>query len=193
MENSLSKLAELLRSKNTLDGEISSIVGRPALIGHVGEFIASKIFDIELYESSIHKGSDGIFRSGKLVGKTVNIKWYAKHHNILDMKVDAVPDYYLVLTGPRSTTSTSRGGTRPWLIDSVFLFEASEIMQKTKAKIGVATSISSGVWQSAKLYPENSNSLIELGDDQRKQLRMFSVNVDENHIRGNAMKRGEKI
>jgi len=48
----LKRLAELIRKKNEIEREITRIINRPALIGHVGEFMASKIFDIELAESA---------------------------------------------------------------------------------------------------------------------------------------------
>ena len=47
----LTALAELIRRRNAVERDISAITGRPALIGHVGEFIASRIFAIELEQS----------------------------------------------------------------------------------------------------------------------------------------------
>ena len=44
----LSILADLIIERNEIGGRISSIVGRPAMMGHVGEFIASKIFAVRL-------------------------------------------------------------------------------------------------------------------------------------------------
>ena len=67
------------------------------------------IFDIELEKSATNKGFDGYFRSGKLVGKTVNIKWYGKNERILDINKNAVPDYYLVMTGEHSLSESSKG------------------------------------------------------------------------------------
>ena len=78
MIDDLEQLAETIKRKNTIDDKVSAIVNRPALIGHVGEYIASKVFDIKLEESASRKAIDGIFRKGKIVGKTVNIKWYGK-------------------------------------------------------------------------------------------------------------------
>ncbi len=75
---SLVWLAELLRERNRISSKIATLIGRPALSSHLGEYIASKIFDIELYESATHKGADGQFGSGPLRGKTVNVKLYGK-------------------------------------------------------------------------------------------------------------------
>src|SRR5947209_19797410 len=97
----LADLAELLLRRNKLDEEIARTVGRPALIGHIGEYIAAKVFDITLENSAVNKGFDGRFCKGPLVGKSVNVKWYAKREGLLDIRLDAVPDFYLVLTGPK--------------------------------------------------------------------------------------------
>ena len=51
---------------------ITTLVGRPALIGHLGEYIASRIFDIELEPTAVSKGVDGRFTKGKLSGKRGN-------------------------------------------------------------------------------------------------------------------------
>ena len=45
-----------------------TIVGRPALIGHVGEYIASRVFGIALEHSAANKGYDGRFTDGPLAG-----------------------------------------------------------------------------------------------------------------------------
>ena len=95
MNNELEKLVELLSELNSLGERISEITGRPATIGHTGEYIASQIFDIELEESASAKGIDGRFRSGSMAGKTVNIKWYGKLEYMLDITPDFLPDYYL--------------------------------------------------------------------------------------------------
>jgi hypothetical protein len=53
------KLAQLIHERNRISEEIARIIGRPALSGHIGEYIASKIFNIRLEESAISKGIDG--------------------------------------------------------------------------------------------------------------------------------------
>ncbi len=69
----IEQLAELVRARNANEVAISRIIGRPAQIGHIGEYIASKIFGIELEDSAVHPGSDGRFIDGPLAGKSVNI------------------------------------------------------------------------------------------------------------------------
>lgn len=98
----------------------SLIEDRPALIGHVGEYIAARVFDIQVHPSASHRGSDGLFRTGPLAGRSVNVKWYAQDGSVLDVLEEHGPDFYLVLTGPRGTASR---GPRPWRIDSVISSE----------------------------------------------------------------------
>ncbi len=70
-------LAKLIRDRNSIARRITEIIDRPAQIGHIGEYIASKVFDIRLEESAVTKGFDGAFSSGPLHGQTVNIKFTA--------------------------------------------------------------------------------------------------------------------
>jgi len=112
-QSDLEKLPALLAEMNSIEDRISEITQRPATIGHTGEYIASRIFDIELEESASAKAIDGHFRNGTLAGKTVNIKWYSKQEYLLDITPDFLPDYYLVMTGPKTLEGTSKGGIRP--------------------------------------------------------------------------------
>lgn len=143
IHNGLELLAALIKQRNAVDKDISEIIGRPAERGHIGEFVAAEIFDIELHESATHKGSDGIFRRGRLAGCTVNIKSYGKREGVLDMKREDPPEFYLALTGPKTTAASSRGTSRAWVISSVFLFNHNELVNQLRVKIGVATSTAS--------------------------------------------------
>ena len=57
----LKQLADLIGKLNALEPEITALIWRPAQIGHIGEYIASRIFGIELVESAAHKAIDGSF------------------------------------------------------------------------------------------------------------------------------------
>lgn len=78
------ELAALIADRNRIDESICRLIGRPAITGHIGEFIASRVFDIQLEVSAAHKAWDGRFRSGPLAGRTVDIKFYGKQEGILD-------------------------------------------------------------------------------------------------------------
>lgn len=79
----LARLAELIKTRNRVTTNIAAVVGRPALIGHVGEYIASRVFRIALEESASRKAIDGHFTDNPLTGCSVNIKWYASKKGFL--------------------------------------------------------------------------------------------------------------
>ena len=83
-EGSLARAAALLRERNAIDAELARLIQRPMTSGHLGEWIAAQVFDIELEASAVAAGIDGRFRSGPLQGRTVNIKWYLKREGLLD-------------------------------------------------------------------------------------------------------------
>ena len=170
----LQRLASLIRKRNAIEKEVTAIIERPMHIGHIGEFIAARVFGIELHASATHKGSDGYFISGGLEGRSVNIKFYGKNEGILDMKHGDPPDFYLVLTGPRRESASSRGLTRPWMISSVFLFEHHELVSKLTVKnIGIATSVKRHLWDTAEIYPSQNNITLQLTQSQRSAIEMF--------------------
>ena len=82
-----------------------------------------EIFDVELDKSASAAAWDGHFRSGPLQWRSVNVNWYLQREGILDLTSLLMPDEYLMRTGPTSAATTSYGGTRPWCIDNVYLFD----------------------------------------------------------------------
>ncbi len=170
------ELAELVRKRNLIDEAIAQIIGRPALIGHVGEFLASEIFGVILEDSASHPAWDGRFANGAFEGKTVDVKFYAKRESLLDIKAEALPDYFLVFTGPKALASSSRGESRPWIIEEVFLFDAKALAERLRArgvKFGVATSVRNEEWKAARIFPSGDHSPLRLSKDQRKALSRF--------------------
>ena len=172
----LARLASLIRYRNAVENEMAAIMGRPAHPGHIGEFVASKIFDIELAKSAVNKGSNGHFTTGTLAGKSVDVKKYSLNQGILDIRPDALPDYYLVLAGPKSQPSSSKGTAQPWTIASVFLFEAQELIRRLEergVKIGIATSVIQALWREAEIYPSPNNPRLPLTATQVEMLELF--------------------
>lgn len=169
-------VARLLRVRNAVDHELANLIDRPVTTGHLGEFIAAKIFGISLHERASHRGSDGVFGSGRLAGRSVNIKWYTKRENSLDMSSSSRPDFYLVMTGPYSALATSRGSQRPLCVHEVYLFEAEELAQAIEQRgtsVGVAAGVRQQEWADAQIYPKMSE-LLPLTDDQRSALELLS-------------------
>jgi len=173
----LRELANLLQRRNEIDLEISKIIGRPSTTGHIGEFVASRIFRIKLESSATTKGMDGVFIEGPLKGKTVNVKWYGKQEGILDINPDNLADYSLVITGPKSAPLTSKGTDRPLVISHVYLFDMISLVSELKqrgVKIGIATSVRRSSWDSAEIYPNRANKRLELTEEQTGILELFS-------------------
>ena len=156
----LARAAALLHERNAIDAELARLMQRPMTSGHLGEWIAAQIFDIELEASAVAKGIDGRFRSGPLRGRTVNIKWYLKRQGMMDTTESTDLDYYLVLTRPPAAAASSRGSTRPWCIEAVFLFDARQLRseQITRGvKQGVASSVIKQQWAAAEIYSSAAN------------------------------------
>ncbi|HLC04792.1 MAG TPA: hypothetical protein VJK02_17290, partial [Anaerolineales bacterium] len=93
-----------------------------------------------------------------------------------DLSLRVVPDYYLVLAGPRAGSGPSKEVARPWLIRSVYLLEGPrlhEALQARWVRLGIATSVVSALWKGAEIFPEPRNPLLPLSDEQRHQLTLF--------------------
>lgn len=175
--NSLEELAGFIKQWNAIGSQISAVTGRPALPGHIAEFVAATIFDIELLQSASQKGIDGYFKGGSLTGKSVNIKFKAKNDGNMNLTLNGPPDVYLVLAGPRVPPISSRGTTQPWVIDSIFLFDSPALIQRLidrKVKIGDSTSVVQELWRNAQVYPESTNETFELTTEQRHAVGLFA-------------------
>ncbi len=178
MSDPLAGLAELLRNRNRVDAEIARLIVRPAIRGHLGEFIASHVFRIKLEDSASRKAWDGRFTTGALAGRTVNVKWYAIQENCLDITPESLPDFYLVLAGPQGRAGSSRGGHQPLVLESVYLFEAEPLVQVLKARgtrIWNPTSVPKKHWEAAEVYPRSMNGTLVLTPEQRALLELFST------------------
>lgn len=174
-DSQVEQLARLLRQRNVVDADIGALLNRPMTAGHAGEWIAARIFDIELESNAAFKALDGRFRSGPNAGRTVNVKWYLKRESLLDLTESPELDYYLVLAGPKVTSGDDRT-LRPWRISSVYLFDAHRLLAEQRARggtTGTAASVREGHWQAAEIYPRSDGPLI-LADEQRAMLALFA-------------------
>lgn len=172
----LKGLSRLIQTRNEVAAEITAVINRPAQLGHIGDYIAAEIFNITLERSASTKSIDGFFCDGALKDRSVNVKWYAKQEGLLDITLDAPPDYYLVLAGPRAPAGSSRGDVRPWVITSVHLFDATALiaaLQQRQIKIGVATSVRNHYWDAAEIYPQHNNTIYKPTALQRDMLSLF--------------------
>jgi hypothetical protein len=177
-DDELAQIARLLTERNAIDDTIAAIIDRPMTSGHLGEWIAAQVFDIELERSASTAAIDGRFRSGPLQGRTVNVKWYLKQEGLLDISESSALDYYLVLTGPRSALLSSRGGTRPWRVDHVYLFHAPTLLAEQRARgvrSGVAASVLKRQWTSAEIYPHQISPVLPLSHRQTQMLELLQT------------------
>lgn len=173
----LEELAALLRRRNEIDEKIAAHLHRPALNGHIGEFVASEVFGIRLADSATQRGFDGHFEAGPLAGKSVDVKYYGKQEGILDLPAHGdYPDFYLVLAGPLSAPGSSRGGTRPFVIDAAFLFESATLipaLRERGIRLGTATSVAKAFWRDALVYPKARSPHLTLSTEQMVALDAF--------------------
>lgn len=169
----LTALAVLLRDRNAIDAKIAALIGRPAFAGHIDEFIAARVFDIEMNTSATAKGHDGVFRSGPHAGRTVNVKMYAKHEGLLDVATADPPDFYLVLTGPRGAAASSRGAHRPLVIEAVHVVAHADLIAGG-VKPGIAASVRKAVWEKACVCPSTC-AAFPVTDEQRATLNLFNA------------------
>ena len=173
----LNDLSYLVAQRNEISKKIHDIMSKPAQLGHVGEFIASIVFDIKLESLANNPAFDGTFHYGILKGKTVDIKTYSKHERILDLSEKVLPDYYLVLAGPPPLTPKIKGEDRPWIIDRVHLFEAEVLVTALRERgikySGRARSIANEYWDKSEIYPNQECGLIVLDQSKRDFLAKF--------------------
>ena len=105
-----------------------------------------------------------------------------KREGLLDLGPPGAADYYLVLAGPRGQAESSRGQTRPFQIDAVYLFDGEALHAKLSArgiKTGIATSVIQALWEAAEIYPEARNAALMLGDEQTAALAQFRPPAEE--------------
>ncbi len=101
---------------------------------------------------------------------------------MLDITPDTIPDYYLVLTGPKASGATSRRQPRPWVIEDVYLFQAQALLAELQGhsiRIGIATSVRQDLWTAARIYPDQISSLLPLSAEQRAALALFKSAPDQ--------------
>lgn len=168
------RLASLIKSHNTIDEKTATLIGHTAQPGNIADYIAAALFNIMLEDSSKRHGYDGRFTRSPLAGQTVDIQWRLKHDGQLTMKVDLFPNYYLVFTGP---PSSSLSIASPWLIQSAYLFHTDSLLQALRERgvqIGSSTSITGPLWERAEIYPIPRNSDLILTEGDRKLLILFA-------------------
>lgn len=174
--SNLSRLADLVRARNTVESNIANLVGSGVNLTKVGEYIAATIFGITLLPSSHNFAFSGIFANAPLMGKTVDVQWYPRREGGLNVQTDPPPDYYLVLAGPKQESSTTRALVNPWLISSVHLFDGHKLLialRERGVQISSRTSVVNQLWEEAEIFPTPRNHALLLNTEQRQLLQLF--------------------
>ncbi|MEU4569497.1 hypothetical protein [Micromonospora sp. NPDC023956] len=175
MAEDLRRLAALLRDREELDDRITALIGRPARPGEIGEFIAARVFDIALAGNAVQAGYDGVFRSGPLAGRTVNVKNYGDALSGLDISSHPC-DHYLVLSSRPQPLGTVRH--HRWEIAAVYLFDAHRLRETLTGRgvrIGIATSIRRADLHAAQVFPAtNPAAPLRLSPEQVALLSLFT-------------------
>lgn len=172
----LHELAELVSERNQVEAKMATLMGRPVHPGHFAEFVAAQVFGIEPLTSTPTRGSDGYFAEGPLQGHSVSVKFYPRNVGLLDINPKAVPDYYLICSGPFVGPVSSRGIGSPWTIEHVYLFDAAVLLKRLRQrmiKVGISTSIIRHMWEAAEIYPHAAGDLLPLSPEQRGLLGLF--------------------
>jgi len=92
----------------------------------------------------------------------------------MSREIDA--DVVVSGAGPAGSAASSRGSTRPWVIDSVYLFEARRLFEDLRARgvrIRTGSSVRQALWTAAEVYPEPRNATLVLPQEQRDLLALF--------------------
>lgn len=172
----LTRLAQLLKVRNAIDTVIAGHIGRPAAWESIGEYLAATVFGIVLHKATNYRATDGVFLGGPQAGRSVNITWYGAQENMLDLSLITPPDTYLVLTGPTRAAGSSRGQSRPLVINFAFLFETQDLHSALAARgvrLGPATEVTQPFWDAAEIYPHPRNPRLPLSPEQRAMLALF--------------------
>src|SRR5258707_3730228 len=132
--NNLPRLAELLKARNTVEGNIANLIEHPVNIASVGDYIASVIFGITHTESA-QKAIYDKFSYGPLAGHTVDVQWHTRREGDLSLRTDPPPDYYLVFAGPKVGSNSFHSLATPWGIKAAYLFATRELLPPFHARV----------------------------------------------------------
>lgn len=73
---------------------------------------------------------------------------------------------------------SSRASTRPWRIDSVYLFDTAQLEAEQRARgvqVGTAASVPNRLWEAAEIFPRATNPLLCVSSQQAAMLEPFQA------------------
>lgn len=177
----LKKLSRLIRQWNEIEAEIFELIGYPGTISNIGEYLAEQVFGVDLEKSKTQRAFDGKFTQGNLSGRTVNVKIARERERFIDWRDDALPEYFLILTGSRRQSGKSVKRSRPILVTNVYLFNVKETRKNLHSRgvipphgERVQASVTNDQWDEAEIYPKQTSQLLTLTPRQKQMLSLFS-------------------
>lgn len=175
-EAELRQMAGLLRARNAIDDVIATITDRPVNPGHLGEWIAARIFPSNSSSRPLPGPSTAAFdRSCRGRGGEREVVRQARGCAGHD---GAFVSRLLPRADRSALGRTHLTRYHPPTHDRVGLpFPAAklaETIRDTGLKLGIATSVRNALWDAAEVYPEQCNPELPLSPQQRHLLALFS-------------------
>ncbi len=177
-DRSVTQLAHLLHQRNVLDVQIARLIHGPAYAECLGKFIAAQVFAVRLLRSKAHPDIDGHFLHGPLAGRSLKVHWYSRQDGTLDLIPNAAVNEYLVFTGTPVLPGAPADLTPAWVIERVYLFDASALAAQLQAlgtSIGPYTRVPQDLWDAAEIYPRACSPRLSLDEAQIELLRLFAA------------------
>jgi hypothetical protein len=173
---SVTAVARLIRQRNEMDGEITRIINRPVVGGHLAAWLANELFDVDLEPVGSADTLDGRFTSGALATRTVNIQWIGERNGYFDTTSSDQPDFRLVFTGPKALALTREGVVRAMRIDGCYLFDDRLLRAQQLARgasVGAPSSVPAAEWEAAEIFPRPNNPLLRVDPEAVRLLDLF--------------------
>jgi hypothetical protein len=179
--DALNQLADAIRQRNQAEDRIATIVGRPVSAGTLYQFVACRVFDIDLDgpDCDVLHGV-GRFCSGPLAGRSVAVRRTGVSTRSLDITIDPLPDFILVMACSDAVSVSPEFDARPSLVDRVYLFDAGRLVAELEGrgrKVGAGTVVDRLTWQAAEIYPQQRSGHYLLSGAQRHALGLFGPEI----------------
>jgi hypothetical protein len=179
--DALNQLADAIRQRDQVEDRIATIVGRPLTVGALNQFVACRIFQIDLEDSAADVWHTvGRFSEGPLAGRSVVVRWISTKTRSLDITQKPLSDDILVIAGSSAPLASLEVDARPWLVERVYLFDAHQLAAELEGRglgSGSNTPIDRRLWQAAEIYPRQRDGRYLLSGAQRHALGLFGPEI----------------
>ena len=125
----------------------------------------------------VRQHTESTLRQYALADTAIALGWAPRDAEGIDRDLGLSGTSAAHRAGFRELAGSSRGSTRPWCIQAVYLFEARQLRSEQIARgvrRGVASSVIKQQWEAAEIYPSASNPGLPVTSQQAEQLRLFA-------------------